>query len=123
MATTDERMKILKMVEEGKISADEGARLLAALAKQKLHKSIQAGEARWLRVRITDLQTGKESIKVNLPVDLLNVGLRMGARFVPSMEQDFALEEVIDALNQGMTGKVVDIVDEEDCQRIELFIE
>ena len=60
---------------------------------------------------------------MNLPVDLLNVGLRMGARFVPSMEQDFALEEVIDALNQGMTGKVVDIVDEEDCQRIELFIE
>lgn len=123
MATTDERMKILKMVEEGKISADEGARLLSTLAKQKLQQTIQSGDARWLRVRVTDLKTGKESVKVNLPIDLVNVGLRMGARFVPSIEQEVAMEEMIDALNQGLTGKVVDIVDEEDGQRVELFIE
>ncbi len=123
MATKDERMKILKMVEDGKISADEGARLLSALVKQKLQQTIQAGDARWLRVRITDLRTGKESVKVNLPIDLVNVGLRMGARFVPSIEQEVAMEEMIDALNQGLMGKVVDIVDEEDGQRVELFIE
>jgi hypothetical protein len=123
MATTDERMKILKMVEDGKISADEGARLLSALTKQKLQQTIKNGEARWLRVRVTDLKTGKESVKVNLPIDLVNVGLRMGARFVPSVEQEVAMEEMINALNQGLTGKVVDIVDEEDGQRVELFIE
>jgi len=123
MATKDERMKILKMVEDGKISADEGARLLSALVKQKLQQTIQAGDARWLRVRVTDLRTGKESVKVNLPIDLVNVGLRMGARFVPSIEQEVAMEEMIDALNQGLMGKVVDIVDEEDGQRVELFIE
>lgn len=124
MATTDERLKILKMVEEGKISADEGARLLAALGKQKQRrKGLKQGEARWLRVRVTDLQTGKEAIKVNLPIGLVNVGLRMGARFVPEMEQELAMEELAVALNQGMTGKIVDIVDEEDGQRVELFIE
>ena len=123
MAKSDERMKILKMVEEGKISADEGARLLSALAKQKLQQTIKTGDARWLRVRITDLRTGKESVKVNLPIDLVNVGLRMGARFVPSIEQEYAMEEMIDALNQGLTGKVVEFVDEEDGQRVELFIE
>jgi len=123
MATTDERMKILKMVEDGKISADEGARLLSALTKQKLQQTLQAGEARWLRVRVTDLRTGKESVKVNLPIDLVNVGLKMGARFVPSIEQEVAMEEMIDALNQGIMGKVVDIIDEEDGQRVELFIE
>ena len=32
MATSEERMQILKMVEEGKLSAEEGARLLAALS-------------------------------------------------------------------------------------------
>ena len=32
MATSDERMKILKMIDEGKISAEEGAKLLAALS-------------------------------------------------------------------------------------------
>jgi hypothetical protein len=124
MATTDERLKILKMIEEGKISADEGARLLTALGKQKQQrKAQQEGTPRWLRVRITDLQTGKESIKVNLPIGLVNVGLRMGARFVPEVEQELAMEELAEALQQGVIGKVVDIVDEEDGQRVELFIE
>ena len=31
MTSVEERMKILKMIEEGKISAEEGAKLLAAL--------------------------------------------------------------------------------------------
>lgn len=124
MATTDERLKILKMIEDGKISADEGARLLAALGKQEQQRKIQQeGTPRWLRVRITDLQTGKESIKVNLPIGLVNVGLRMGARFVPEVEQELAMEELAEALQQGVIGKVVDIVDEEDGQRVELFIE
>ena len=33
MATTEERLKILKMIEDGKISAEEGAKLLAALSE------------------------------------------------------------------------------------------
>ncbi len=31
MATPDERMRILKMIQEGKITAEEGSKLLAAL--------------------------------------------------------------------------------------------
>lgn len=31
MANVEERMKILKLIEEGKISAEEGAKLLSAL--------------------------------------------------------------------------------------------
>ena len=33
MANAEERMKILKMIEEGKISAEDGAKLLAALSE------------------------------------------------------------------------------------------
>ena len=33
MATPDERMKILKMLEGGKLSAEEASRLLRALSK------------------------------------------------------------------------------------------
>ena len=32
MATNEERIKILQMVDEGKISAEEGARLLTAFS-------------------------------------------------------------------------------------------
>ncbi len=87
MATSEERLKILKMIEETKISADEGARLLAALAKAERKRAASSpGEGRWLRVRVTDIDSGKTEVNVNLPISLVNVGLRMGARFVPEME-------------------------------------
>ena len=35
MATAEERLKILKMIDEGKISAEEGAKLLAALTESR----------------------------------------------------------------------------------------
>jgi polyhydroxyalkanoate synthesis regulator phasin len=121
---TDERMKILRMIEEGKISAEEGTRLLEALSKQSRKRPDQKeGEPRWLRVRVTEMDTGKESIRVNLPIGLVSVGLRMGARFVPDMEQEATMEELSDALEKGMMGKIVDIIDEEEGRRVELFIE
>jgi polyhydroxyalkanoate synthesis regulator phasin len=33
--TTEERMKILKMIDEGKITAEEGARLLSTLSESR----------------------------------------------------------------------------------------
>ena len=35
MTSTEERLQILKMIEEGKITAEEGARLLSALGKKQ----------------------------------------------------------------------------------------
>ena len=36
MASSEERMKILKMIEEGKLSAEEGTKLLAALSDKRM---------------------------------------------------------------------------------------
>ena len=123
MADKKERVKILKMIEEGKITAEEGAKLLAALSRGKEAQSgLQVSEAKWLRVRVSELDTGKTTVNVNLPIGLVEVGLRMGARFVPDME-GIELEELSDALRQGMTGKIVDVVDEDEGQRVEIYFE
>jgi hypothetical protein len=122
--STEERLKILKMIEEGKITAEEGTRLLGALHKQKQRVGPSGEDSpRWLRVRVLDLNTGKESVRVNLPISLVNVGMRMGARFIPDMEQETVMEDLAQALNQGLTGKIVDIVDEQEGQRVEIFVE
>ena len=123
MATSEERMKILKMIEERKISPEEGARLLAALAKAERKRAVAPpGEGRWLRVRVTDVDSGKTAVNVNLPVSLVNVGLRMGARFVPEME-GVSMSELEESIRQGVTGKIIDIVDEEEGQRVEVYVE
>jgi hypothetical protein len=128
MATVEERMKILKMVEEGKISAEEGAKLLAALAESRRTPPPTPGlafagsEARWFRVRITDLTTGKPKVNVNIPMGLVNVGLKMGARFAPGLEAE-QMEAVAEALKTGATGKIVDVSDEESGEHVEIFVE
>lgn len=122
--SAEERLKILKMIEDGKITAEEGTRLLGALSKQNKRTSAPSEDGpRWLRVRVLDLRTGKESVRVNLPIGLVNVGMRMGARFIPDAEQETVMEDLAQALSNGMTGKIVDIVDEEEGQRVEIFVE
>ena len=124
MMSSEERLKILKMIEDGKISAEEGTRLLGALNKQKQRREEQSEAGpRWLRVRVVDLNSGKESVRVNLPIGLVNVGLKMGARFIPDAEQETVMQDLAQALSQGMMGKIVDIVDEEEGQRVEIFVE
>ena len=124
MATPDERMKILKMLEEGKLSAEEAARLLKALGKPRPERrSVPPGsEAKWLRVRVIDLKSGRTSVNVNLPMSLVNVGLKLGAQFVPDTEGiDF--RQVQEALRAGLTGKIVDVEDVEEGQRVEIYVE
>jgi hypothetical protein len=123
MATTEERLRILKLIEEGKITAEEGARLLAALNKSSRRQASGSEiDSRWLRVRVTDLRSGKPAVNVNLPLSLVNVGLRVGARFVPDVE-GIDLTSVASALQQGVTGKIMDVVDEDEGQRVEIYVE
>ena len=126
MATVEERMKILKMVEDGKISAEDGAKLLAALSDSRKPPppgSMQpGGEARWFRVRVTDLATGKTKVNVNIPMGLVNVGIKMGARFAPGLDSE-QIEVIAEALKSGAVGKIVEATDEEDGERVEIFVE
>lgn len=128
MATVEERMKILKMIEEGKISAEDGAKLLAALAESRKVPGPPSpvmgpgGEARWFRVRVTDLATGKAKVNVNIPMGLVNVGIKMGARFAPGLETEH-MEAIAEALRTGMSGKIIDVTDEEDGEHVEIFVE
>ena len=129
MTSADERMQILKMIQDGKISAEEGAKLLQALgASAKSDKrppippSIGASDPRWFRVRVTDLNTGKNKVNVNIPMGLVNVGLKMGARFAPNVE-GVNYEELMTAIKSGASGKVIDVTDEETGERVEIFVE
>lgn len=128
MATTEERLKILKMIEEGKISADDGAKLLAALSAGPRPSSAappgaSAGSpARFLRVRVTDSVTGKAKVNINLPIGLVNVGMKIGARFAPEMsEMDAAA--IVEAIRSNAMGKIIDVQDETDGEHVEIFLE
>jgi hypothetical protein len=128
VATTEERMKILKMIQEGKVSADEGAQLLKALGASEKKARLNprhkpSGSARWLRVRVSDTRLGKSKVNVNLPLSLIDAGMNIAAQFVPDVEMDELATAITDAIDEGLIGKIVDVVDDEDGEHIEVFIE
>lgn len=126
MVTAEERMKILKMVREGKITAEEGAKLLAALSSgQKGTRKATtqpSGRARMFRVRVTDMASGKSKTTVNIPIRLMEMGLHIGAQFAPELS-GLDLEQLNELLASGMEGKIVDVIDEEDGEHVEIFVE
>jgi hypothetical protein len=119
---SEERIQILKMLEEGKITAKEAAELLAAVEKPQAESSPEALRGRWMRVLVTDLSTGKKKINVTVPLAMVDVAVRMGARFAPK-STSFDPQEVLDAVRVGDKGKILDVEDEEDGERVEIFID
>ena len=126
MATTEERLHILKMIEEGKFSAAEGAELLRALDQSSPKSSKEplkgSSTARWFRVRVTDEKSGRAKVNVNIPMGLVNVGIKMGARFIPNIE-DERYHQVMDAIRSGRQGKIIDVSNDEEGERVEIFVE
>jgi|RhiMetdeSRZDD1v2_1073273.scaffolds.fasta_scaffold08134_3 hypothetical protein len=126
MTTADERLKILNMVAEGKITAEEGAQLLSALRSTDRRAAgsggMESGSPRVLRVRVTDSRTGRTKANINIPVSLLHVAVRIGAKFAPDLEGvDF--QELMEIINQGGRGKIIDVSDEDGTERVEIYAE
>jgi len=127
MATTEERMQILRMIENRQISAEEGARLLAALETNSTTDVAPPPSpqtrGRWLRVRVTDLRSGKRKVNVNIPLSLVDIGLKMGAKFSPVGMEGLNMNQIMSAIKAGGTGKIVDVEDEADGEHVEVYIE
>ncbi|HEX7557431.1 MAG TPA: hypothetical protein VF338_12455 [Leptolinea sp.] len=130
MPSSEERFHVLKMIQEGKITAEEGVKLLDALERgetgQSKNKSSEQGRInsapRWMRVVITDLNTKKEKINIRLPANVLNAGHKLGARFAPNLT-GLNSEQIFQAVQMGETGKVIDICDEDSCERVVISLE
>jgi len=127
MASAEERMKILKMIEEGKINAEEGAKLLAALSEGRRPPGMPpsqrpGGAGRWMRIRVTDVATGRSKASVQIPLGLIDAGMKIGAHFAPEVE-GVDMANVMEALRSGMTGKIIDVIDDDDGEHVEIYVE
>jgi len=135
MVTAEERIKILGMLQEGRISAESAAQLLQALGdgepaavEQQPYQADpvptrEPGRSpRWLRVRVTDTDSGRPRVNVRLPIGLVNLGLKLGARYTPEIE-GLDVRALIEAAQTGDSGAFVDVYDEEDGEHVEVFLE
>lgn len=157
MVTAEERLKILQMLQDGKISAEAAAQLLQAMGEDEPQPAPRqapferrssmenrwatppapqapaapdAPEAaaepgrrpRWLRVRVTDTDTGRPRVNVRLPISLVGLGMKLGAKFTPEIE-GLDVQALLEAAQTGDTGAFVDVFDEDDGEHVEVFLE
>lgn len=121
----DDRLQILRMLEEGKVSAEEAAQLLEAVGSPKGSAGVK-GDARvrnrMLRVHVKEGE--KTKVNVNLPLSLARVALN----FVPKgvLEQqgiDGDLGEIVRMLEEGFEGKLVDVEEQDTNTKVEVWVE
>ena len=117
------------MIETKQSAAEEDTTLGGALGEQDRcanppgpHASPGAS-GRWFRVQVTDLRSGRRKVNVNIPLGLVDFGLKMGAKFAPADFEGLDVDQIIAAIKAGGIGKIVDVEDEEDGKHVEVFVE
>jgi DUF4097 and DUF4098 domain-containing protein YvlB len=114
----EERLQILRMIAAGQITAEEGEQLLAALEEGQ--QDTAQSPARWINVRISDEESGRQKVNVNVPVGLLSVGMRLGARLGGMAEMN--VEDLLQRIRSGASGKLVD-VSGNNGERVEISVQ
>jgi hypothetical protein len=127
--TNEERIEILQMVENGEVSVADAIGLMSSPPAEEVDQAMaiapapnSTGSQRWLRVRVTNLETGRRKVSVNLPLGLMKWGLSLGTHFAPELDGiDF--DELVTDIDQHSEGFLVEVEDAEDNERVEVYIE
>jgi hypothetical protein len=130
-----EQLRILELLEQGKVTAAEAAELLAALGERPrdggrrrergrwLAEELAppSARARWIRVRVTDERTGRVRTNVTVPIGMVGFGLGFARRFrsVPGVN---VVDEMFEAVRSGRRGTIFD-VSNEGGERVEILID
>ena len=124
---SEEKMKVLTMIQEGKITAEEGAKLLEVLDEgdSGLEQASASGQGKNIKIKVSELDSGTVKVNLNLPLGIA----RFVKSFIPQEAKDeleargIDLEALMSTLDSGAVGKLVEVEDEQDRHRIEIWIE
>jgi len=124
----EETVQILKMVEEGKITADQAVQLIGAgnlFDNSKDRSTAVSGRAKWLRVRVYDINSNKRKVNISIPLSLVSIGLKLGTKFGLDKAdlKGIDFNEIIQLIQEGEEGKLVDVIDEESGEKVEVYVD
>jgi hypothetical protein len=123
----EERLKILKLLETGKVNADEAARLLEAVGEGGDAPTVEgrpAGKGKTLKIRVFKGDSSRPSVNVNVPFSLA----RWAMKFAPENskarmgDREIRLDELGSLLDKGL-GEVITVEDHDKNERIEISVE
>ena len=135
---TDDKLRILKMLENGTINASEAAELLNAIQNEPLEKanaelmSVDTPEgeqkrAKWMRIQVTNTKTDKKMVNIRVPLALIRwAGKSQMLKTInigDGKKLDLDDDLINQALNNGEPGIFVDVEDEDDGEHVIIGLE
>ncbi|MBN2259109.1 MAG: hypothetical protein JW702_01040 [Clostridiales bacterium] len=124
-------MKILKMIEDKIITAEEGLKLLDAIEDNERYETKREKikmRGKKLIVKVLDKEENT-NVDIKIPLSLVNLGLNIGSKFSPNLKEkmgnvdiDDIIKTAIEDLNEDGNQKIVDI-HEENGTTVEIYIE
>lgn len=124
----EERKRILDMLEAGKIDVQEAEKLLSALdSKEEDNQELTTDTTETssaLRIKVTE--GGKEKVNMNIPLSIAKavMGFIPGGAKKKIREKGIDIDEIIQEVKNGNSkGKIIDIDDEENGDKVEIFVE
>jgi hypothetical protein len=121
VAFTEERNRILHMIESHNLTAAEAVQLLDALESEQKHVAERSSK-HIVRIRVTTMSVRRQKANVTVPVELIGVGVRLATRLAPQVSGS-ALEDLLRAIENGRRGRLLDLQDLELDERVEIFVE
>jgi len=133
MALSEERQQVLHMVEQGKITADEGAKLLFALSEgqpaaevrpEAPAETVVAGSGDDVQVRIALASADGHVVTLVLPLQLARFALPLLDLPHAAVlgEHGVDINRIREALRSGEPCDVLDYQDEESGHRVQIVI-
>jgi hypothetical protein len=122
----EERLRILEMVEKGQISAREAEQLLEALgdaAGPQRERAAIGGRMMRLRIRITDLKSGRVKTNINVPLGSWGLVSRLARSRWGRRVAGAYIADIQRAAREGARGHIVDVTDENSGERVEILVE
>ena len=114
---SEELIRVLKMIESGVITSEEGQKLIQAMQKseQKVARVNSHPIGRFLRLDILSTEEGeKETVQINFPLNLAKAVLKMGivqkqlnAKFGEKVNLD--IEEILALIDSEVIGNLMTI--------------
>ncbi len=134
---SEERLRILKMVEEGKISAEEAEQLMRAIDETEEQtgqdesgaaaapSADSAASARVLKIRVYKTDTDEPKVNLNIPLRFIGFIKSMIPRSEKAKieQRGFDLDELVSQAESGSIGTIMDVEDEEDGERVLITLE
>jgi hypothetical protein len=130
-----ERLRILQLLEQGKITASEAAELLVAIGDRGRNGTRRRERSRWIsedfgpapgrarffRVRVTDQHSGRTRTNVSVPIGMVGFGLAFASRFrgIPGVQH---VDDLLEAVRTGRRGVIFDVAGEHG-ERVEISID